>query len=114
MITKAATIYDSVRGGMICLGHIKVEPGVIAANTNETIEIEVEGVREDDAIFLTPTHDLLAGLVFVGATVTDEDEISVTLRNVTEGSLTGPEKEWSIMILKRKTPGGCESETEES
>ena len=115
MMIKAATIYDGVRGGMICIGHLVVEPGEVPANDSETIEVELEGARVGDIILLTPPNDFAGGgLVFTGATVTDEDEVSVTIENVTGTGITGGELHWNALILKRSTPGGCETEEDES
>ncbi len=109
-----ATIYDSVRGGMICIGVVPVEAGVIGANSNATVEVEIPGARTGDVVFLTAPINIDAGLVLAGASITDDDELSINIRNVTGAEITGDEKYWQIMILKRETPGGCDIEEEES
>ncbi len=111
---KIATIYDSVRGGMICIGRLTVEPGTIGANSTETVECELPGAMIGDIIQLTPPHVMDDGLVLLGADVTDEDEVSVKIMNVTGGELTGEARAWNALILKTRTPGGCEDEEDES
>ncbi len=111
---KVATIYDSVRGGMICIGKLTVEPGVIGANSSEIVEVEIPGARVGDVILLTPHNQLDEGLVMVGADVTDEDEVSIQIRNVTGAEITGAAMEWNALILKTQTPGGCDEADDES
>jgi hypothetical protein len=111
-MTSYATIYDSVRGGMICIGVIPVNPEVVDANSNKLVEVELPGARVGDVVFLTAPVSIDAGIVLAGAQITGDDELTVNVRNVTAGEINAEEKEWQIMILKRQTPGGCDKDEE--
>jgi hypothetical protein len=112
-MTSYATIYDSVRGGMICIGVIPVDPEVVDANSNKLVEVELPGARVGDVIFVTAPINIDAGIVLAGAQVSGDDEVTFNVRNVTAGEISCTEKEWQIMILKRQTPGGCDPEDDD-
>ncbi len=111
---KVATIYDSVRGGMICIGKLTVEPGVVGSQDTAYVEAELPGAAVGDIIQLTPPSNLDNGLVLAGASVTDEDEVTIQIGNFSGGEVTGDAKEWNCTILKTQTPGGCDEEEDES
>ncbi len=111
---KIATIYDSVRGGMICIGRLTVEPGTVGANTAVTVESELPGAKVGDIIQLTPPHTIDDDLVFLGADVTDDDEVSVKVQNVSAGELTFDAKAWNAKILITRSPCCCPGEEDES
>ena len=111
--TKIATIYDSIRGGMICIGRLSVEPGTIGANSTEEVECELPGAMIGDIIELTPPHTIDDDLVFLGADVTGEDEVTVKVQNVSAGELTFDAKAWNTMILITREPACCPGEDED-
>ncbi len=105
-----ATIYDSVRGGMICIGKLTGTYGAIGAGAVEALEVELPGARVGDVVVVTPITGITNRVVLQSASITDEDEITVTLLNTSAGSLTPGETVFQVFLLKRSTPGGCESD----
>ena len=95
-----ARIYEGIRGGLLEFGTVDIEPGGVAGDAKEDTTVEVDGVETGDVVFMTAPSDLEDNLVFIGAKVTDDNEVTVSIKNLDSGETTGAEKTWGIVVLK--------------
>lgn len=96
------------------MGVVTIDPEDVGANSTVSGSVDLPGARIGDIVWVTPPSSMESGLLLNGASITDEDELTFSVRNTTAGEINAESREWAIMILKRSTPGGCEDEEEES
>lgn len=95
-----AEIFDGVRGARVELGTVtSANPAAIAAGANGTVVLTVAGVDTTDLVFVN-ARALADGLVVVGATVTDTDEVTVDLINTTAGSVDDAASAYDYCLVK--------------
>jgi len=87
------------KGGRLEIKTFTLDPASIAANSEGTETVTIPGLTSGDLVLVQPPSDLDAGLVFKGATVTDDDELSITLANVTASPVDGASKTWTLGVV---------------
>jgi hypothetical protein len=96
-----------IGGGTVIRKHLSVKrTGVaaadysanpIAANTTATFTITVEGAVVGDMVFVAPSGDVGAGLVWTGY-VSDVDEVTVVVGNTTAGGVAPTTSDWRASV----------------
>lgn len=74
-------------------------PDSIAAGATGTVTLAITGVEPGDIVMLHP-QALDAGLVVESYSVTDDDEVTVTLLNVTDDAVDGGAQTYEYLVLK--------------
>jgi len=96
---KGLRVNDGTSIVKVLAGTVNVDPPSIGATSNGTVAVTINGAATTDLVFLTPPHDLEAGLVLVGARVTAANTVTIALRNTTGSAIDGASRAWSYLIL---------------
>ena len=76
-----------------------VNPAEIAAVETGDTAVEITGVAAGDVVLVNPPA-LEAGLVFGGAFVSDTDEVTVRIGNITAGAIDAASATWTFFIVQ--------------
>ncbi|MFN8533853.1 MAG: hypothetical protein U0556_09920 [Dehalococcoidia bacterium] len=102
-ITKQTAQVGALRVGggsrvrKVQTGTLTVDPAEILAGAAANTAVTLTGVAVGDIVVVEPPADLEAGLVPIGAIVTDADEVSLRLYNPTIAAVDGAEKAWRYL-----------------
>jgi hypothetical protein len=80
-------------------GTTSLNPGSIGATTRGSVTFTLTGAKTTDVIIMNPPADLNDDLLFVGATVSAADTVTVYLYNPTAGSIDDSARTWSYLWL---------------
>jgi len=93
VVGSANTVYK------IDFGTTSLNPASIPATTRAGTTFTLTGAAVTDAIVLNPPADLNDDLIFVGATVTAADTVTVYLYNPTAGAIDDSARTWSYLWI---------------
>lgn len=85
---------DTVYG--VEFGTVALDPASINATTKGSVTFTLTGAKTTDLIVMNPPA-LNDDLLFVGATITAADTVTVYLYNTTAGSINDTERTWSYI-----------------
>ena len=94
------TAYDGVRGANIEFGTFTINPAEIAADVEGDETVTMANLAVGDYVVVQAPSALESGLIVKGATVTDANELTVTLQNATESAITGAERTYFYVAYK--------------
>lgn len=79
---------------------VAVNPAEIAAGATGDTAVTVSGAAAGDVVIANIPALLEAGLVFGGAWVSDTDEVTIRLGNVTGSPVNGASLSWSLTLMR--------------
>lgn len=88
--------YSEFRG----VGTVTIDPPNIAANSQGTFAVTLNGVRVGDLIVLVPPQNIEAGLVYTGCGVTADNTVTVAMQNVTAAAINGTARTWGYIWFR--------------
>lgn len=96
-----STQYDAAKGAWIERGTFTVTPGAVGAASQVTVNPDTSSptCAVGDQIFVNPRAVLPVGLVFIGASVSGANTVSLVFYNPTAGSLTGTSQTFDYELL---------------
>ena len=94
----------SVNGGTsvtyLQAGTVTVDPPSIGATSKGTVNVTISGARVGDLVFLTPPDAIEAGLLFLGASVSATNTVTIALYNATSAAIDGAARTWRYLLLR--------------
>jgi hypothetical protein len=82
-------------------GTVSVTVAATAAAGEEDVVLTISGAEAGDSISLTPPVAAMeTGLSIAGVWVSDDDEVTVRLSNLSGSSLTGSTTNWTYLLIK--------------
>ena len=95
-VWPADNLDNNIKG--INVGLISVDPPNIGGGGSGTITVEILGAN-GDLIFLTPPSTFESGLVFLGATFTSQDIVTIAFANRSVAAVDGAARVWSYLAI---------------
>jgi len=92
-VGSANTIYK------VDFGTVSLNPASIAATTRAGTTFTLTGAKATDIIVVNPPADLNDDLLFVGASVTADDTVTVWLYNPTAGAIDDSARTWEYLWI---------------
>lgn len=77
-----------------------INPDEIAAGATDEVAVAVAGAAAGDSVIVNIPSALEAGLAFAGAWVSDTDEVTVRLANVTGSPINGASLSWQFTLIR--------------
>jgi len=93
VVGTANTVYK------IDFGTTSLNPASIAATTRAGTTFTLTGAKTTDIIVVNPPADLNDDLLFVGASVTADDTVTVWLYNPTAGAIDDSARTWEYLWI---------------
>lgn len=90
----------NAKGADVEIGTVtSANPASISAGAEGSVVLAITGAKTTDLIFVTP-RALAAGLYVREVTVTDDDEVTVVLRNETAGAVDDAASDFDYILVK--------------
>jgi hypothetical protein len=99
-MSSKGQIRDAVQGAWLEFGTFTLDPASIAAASQGTTTVTIDGATSGDLIFISP-EGLDNKLAPAGAKVTAADTVTVYLNNVIDSTtaVDGASKTWSYILV---------------
>lgn len=97
---KGLSINNGTSVTFLKAGTVNIDPPSIGAGTKATVNVTISGAAVGDLVFLTPPETIETGLVYVGASVTAADTVTVALYNPTAAAIDGVSRTWRYLLLR--------------